>query len=122
MYKFSFEKLTVWKDAIDFGKLIYQITNTFPSDEKFGLVSQIRRATISISSNIAEGSSRTGIKDQAQFYQIAYSSSMEVLSQLIISKELGFINQDQLLTCRNTIEIISNKINALRKATLRKQV
>ena len=96
--------------------MIYKITQDFPADEKFGLVSQIRRATISISSNIAEGTGRTGNKNQGQFYQIAYSSTLEVLSQLIIATELGFMKQEDLISCREKIELITNRLNALRKS------
>jgi four helix bundle protein len=118
MHIYSFEKLEVWQEARVFSVYIYQITAKFPPEEKFGLVSQLRRATISIASNIAEGSARKSSKDQANFYQLAYSSTLEVLNQLIISLDLGFITEDDLLTCRNKIELISNKLNSLRKSIL----
>lgn len=73
--------------------MIYKITTTFPVSERFGLISQLRRASASICSNIAEGSARTTNKDQARFTTISFSSAVEVLNQLIISKELDFISE-----------------------------
>ena len=110
---YSFEKLGVWQEARSFSVSIYKITAKFPQEEKFGLVSQLRRGTISIASNIAEGSARTSHKDQANFYQIAYSSALEVLNQLIISCDLGFISNEDLVILRDKIESISFKLNSL---------
>ncbi len=115
---FSFEKLNFWQELIRFIKLIYQTTKTFPDQEKFGLISQLRRAAISVSSNIAEGTSRSSYKDQAHFSQIAYSSLMEVLSQIIVSLDLGFINIEKYKEIRSLIENLSRQINALRNSQL----
>jgi four helix bundle protein len=115
-YYFAFEKLDVWKLAKDFALNIYKTTKTFPEEERFGLVSQMNRAGISIASNIAEGSSRKSKKDKAHFYQIAYSSLMELASQIIIGKDLGFISENEYLTLRSKIYEISNKLNALYKS------
>ena len=100
-------------------KDIYITAKSFAENEKFGLVRQWRRATIPVTSNIAEGSSRTSPKDQARFYQIAYSSLMEVLSQVLIADELGFIENKKLEEMRETLSQISYKINALRTAALK---
>jgi len=97
MYIFSFEKLKVWQDAIQLSKEVYKITSTFPNDEKFGLVSQMRRATNSIAANLAEGTSRNTNKDKAHFTTIAYSTTMEVLNHIILSKELEFITEKNYL-------------------------
>ena len=94
MYQYSFEKLEVWQLSIEFVKDIYNLTKTFPVEEKFCLVSQINRAVVSIPSNIAEGTSRNSGKDKAHFMNIAYGSTMELLTQLIISKELGYIDNE----------------------------
>ncbi len=119
MHRFAFEKLDVWQDAKELTVTVYRITRDYPDNEKFGLTNQMRRAAISVSSNIAEGASRTSGKDQAHFYQISYSSLMELLNQFIISVELGYINELQVThNIRPLIEKISNKINALRKARL----
>jgi len=120
MYTFAFEKLTVWQNARKLVKEIYKITRSFPEDEKFGLVSQIRRAIVSVSSNIAEGSSRITSKDQAHFYNTSYSSLMEVLSQVILSSDLEFITIKQYEDLREEIEEISIQLNALRNAALKK--
>lgn len=103
MAKYSFENLEVWKKAKDFTVFIYQVTSEFPGTEKFGLISQLRRAAVSVSSNLAEGSSRTTGKDQGRFYSIAYSSAVEILNQLIISKELDFLTKGDYKELRSEI-------------------
>jgi four helix bundle protein len=89
----GFEKLIVWQNARKLVKEIYCLTKSFPLEEKYGLASQIQRAIISVGSNIAEGSSRTSNKDQGHFYQTAYASLMEVLCQLTLCLDLGFIRK-----------------------------
>jgi four helix bundle protein len=117
MYKFSFEKLDVWQLAKELVKDLYQITNSFPGSEKYGLISQINRSAISVTANIAEGSSRIGKKDQSRFYIMAYSSLLELTSHLIIATELGIIKEENLKELRIQIAEISNKLNALNKST-----
>lgn len=119
MYTFSFEKLKVWKEAIQLSKDIYKITSNFPDEEKFGLTSQIRRSTNSIAANLAEGTSRITNKDKAHFTTIAFSTTMEVLNHLIVSKELEFISEEDYLKSRERIYKISNMLNALRKSQLK---
>lgn len=118
MYVYSFEKLEVWKESKKLTKIIYQITSSYPENEKFGLTSQLRRASISVCSNLAEGSARITPKDKAHFSTMAYSSLIEVLKQIIISYELDFISESNYLNFRNLIESLSNKINSLRKFQL----
>lgn len=115
---YSFEKLLVWQESVQLVKDIYRITNNFPSEEKFGLISQLRRASVSISSNLAEGTSRKTNKDKAHFTTISFSSAMEVLNQLIISKELGFISENETILARQKLEKITNMLNSLRKSQL----
>jgi four helix bundle protein len=91
----NFRKLKIWQNAVQFATEIYQMTNSYPSHEKYGLVSQIRRSVVSISSNIAEGAGRKGTKEFCHFLRIAYGSACEVETQLIISKNLKFIQKDQ---------------------------
>jgi len=117
MYTYSFEKLNVWQQARLLTKEIYIVTNSFPTEEKFGLSSQMRRAAISVSSNIAEGSSRKTVKDQAHFYTISFSSLVELLNQLILSLDLGFLSEEKYIELRNSIELISNQLNKLRNST-----
>lgn len=114
MHTYSFEKLDVWKEAIQLGVKIYKVTNTYPDEEKFGLISQMRRSSVSISSNIAEGTARKSNKDKAHFMNISYGSSLELLNQSIISKELGFLSEESYKNIRLEVESITNKINALR--------
>lgn len=115
---FVFHKLKVWHLAKELVKDIYDITKKFPADEKFGLVSQINRAAISIASNIAEGSGRISRKDQAHFTQLAYGSLMEVACQLEISCDLGFTNKEELLALHQTIKNAAEKLSALRNSQL----
>lgn len=118
VHQFSFEKLEVWQDSKDFSKLVYLYSSRFPTDEKFGLTSQIRRASISVVSNIAEGSSRSSLKDQVRFLEIAYGSLMETYAQLIMASELGYL--DDLDLFKEEVAKISNKINAFRNSLLKR--
>ena len=112
-YQFSFEKLEVWQLAKELVLQIYGISKKFPDNEKYGLVSQMNRAAVSVASNIAEGSSRMSKKDQAHFSQLAYSSLMELVCQLDICKDLDFIVKEEHAKIREKILVLSNKINAL---------
>ena len=98
--------------------MVYEETKMFPGEEKFGLVMQLRRAAISVSSNIAEGSSRMTAKDQAYFYNTSYSSLMEVLSQIIVANDLGYLKNEKYENMRVLIEKISQQISNLRKSAL----
>ncbi len=115
-YHYSFEKLDVWIKARAFVKFIYELTKKYPDDEKFNLVSQLKRATISIVSNIAEGSSRSSMKDQMRFTEIAFGSTIEVYCQLILSADLEFISMEELEKGKLLLREISNKLNALQKS------
>ena len=121
MKEYSFEKLEVWKESRLLTKLIYKLSTQFPQSEMYGLTSQIRRASISISLNIAEGSARPTVNDQAKFYKDAYGSLMEVLSALIIASDIDYMNETEInSTYRPIINKISNQLNALRKSILNK--
>ncbi len=117
-YTFSFEKLNVWVNSKELVTKIYKLTRNFPDEEKFGLTNQLRRASISIASNLAEGTSRQTNKDKAHFSTMAFSSLMEVLNQLIIAKDLNYISDSDFKNLRTHIEKISNMLNALRKSQL----
>ncbi|MBK9939889.1 MAG: four helix bundle protein [Chitinophagaceae bacterium] len=95
MFRPSEKKLNAWKESRIWVTWVYKVTADFPADEKFGLISQLRRAAVSVVSNLAEGSARKSAKDQAHFYQMAYSSLIEVLNQLIISNDLMFGGDDK---------------------------
>jgi len=97
----DYKELEVWKESKDLVKQIYKVTESFPSTEQFGLINQIRRCSISIPSNIAEGIGRNHIKDTLQFLFIARGSLFELETQLILSFELSFISSEDY---KNTIE------------------
>jgi four helix bundle protein len=115
---FNFEKLDVWQKAIDFADLIYNKTRAFPSDERFGLTNQLRRAAVSISSNIAEGSSRSSKSDFARFVEIATGSVFEVVSQAFIAHRQGFLSEDQFRKIYADAEELSRMLSGLRKSLL----
>ena len=111
---FRFERFEVWQRAISFADNIYACTRKFPRDERFGLTSQMRRAAVSVSSNIAEGSSRSSDKDFARFVEVAYGSLMEVVSQSFVSTRQSFIEQPQFQIIYGEAEQIAGKLSALR--------
>ncbi len=115
MTVFNFEKLEVWQLSRKLIKQIYILTQSFPDEEKFGLISQLRKASVSVSSNIAEGNSRFSPKDKSHFTEMAYTSLMEIVNQLIVSCDLEFIPEKELETHKEQIAIIANKLNALYK-------
>lgn len=119
-FAFSFEKLEVWQKSRSLLMLVYQVTDSFPKDERFGLISQMRRSCLSISSNLAEGSARKTNKDKAHFTSMAFSSAMEFLNQWIIAKDLVYISDQQYETVRAQLEEITNMLNGLRNAQLNK--
>ena len=121
MKVYSFEKLEAWVFAKELAKQVYLLTKKFPNDELYGLTSQIRRASISICSNLAEGSGRTSKIDFARFIQIAYGSMMELLNQLIIAEDLEYIQKDELVKIREQIDQISIRLSGLRKSLLQPQ-
>ncbi|NOZ34482.1 MAG: four helix bundle protein [Chlorobi bacterium] len=120
MRQFSFEKLDVWQLSRNLAVEIYKISNDFPKEEKYGLSSQIRRAVISVSSNIAEGSSRQSGIEQARYTEIAYGSLLEVLNQLILSSDLNYIATKEVEDLRPKIEELVNKLYKLRLSQLNK--
>jgi four helix bundle protein len=83
---FKFEKLEIWHRAVEYAELLYNVTKSFPPEERFGLTSQLRRSAVSVSANIAEGSSRSSNADTARFIEIAYGSLLESVAELEIAK------------------------------------
>ena len=117
---FGFEKLDVWKLARMLAREVYGVTSKFPDSERYGLTSQLRRSSVSIASNLAEGSSRTSYKNQAHFTTMAYGSLMELLNQLMISCDLGYLQDEDLALRREDIFKLSLKLNNYRNAQLSK--
>ncbi|WP_278352767.1 four helix bundle protein [Chryseobacterium gleum] len=122
MYKFYFEKLEVWNNARSLVKDIYQITSLFPENEKFGITNQIRRASTSITANIAEGMCRSTEKEKSRFISISFGSCIEVINFLIISNDLEFLDNKNYEQLRIKTESISNQLNALYKTLNIKKV
>ena len=91
-----FKELEIWKRSRIFCSKIYSLTNNFPDSEKFGLTNQLRRASVSVPSNIAEGSSRKSNKDFSRFLEITLGSCYEIETQLLIAFDLNFIKEEEL--------------------------
>ncbi len=115
---YSFEKLESWQNARQLAVWAYWITKNFPAEEKFGLSSQMRRAAISVASNLAEGTSRKTVKDQSHFSTVSYSSTIELLNDIIISHDLGFLSDELYIEGREKIERQTLLIAGLRKSQL----
>lgn len=105
-----FKELTIWKLSREFCSDIYEVTTSFPETEKFGIINQLRRASVSVPSNIAEGCSRKSNKDFSRFLEIAIGSMYELETQLLISNDLGFVSKEK------TQELIE-KLNGIIKMT-----
>jgi four helix bundle protein len=117
---FNFEKLEVWKKAIEFADLVYSSTRNFPAEERFGLTNQMRRAAVSFSSNIAEGCSRISKTDFARFLEIATGSVFEVASQAFIGRRQGFLGEDAFRAIYDAAEEQSRMLSGLRKSLVPK--
>jgi len=113
---FKFEKLSVWQKAIEYANQVYLLTRNFPQDERFGLTSQLRRAAVSVSSNIAEGSSRSSDTDFSRFIEIAYGSLMETISQMCIAKQQLFIDTAEYDGLYSAAEEIARMLSGLRNS------
>jgi four helix bundle protein len=105
----DYKKLEIWKAAIEIGELTYKLLQTYPKTEQYGLISQMQRASVSISSNIAEGSSRRTKPDFIRFLEFSLGSCFEIESQLILSKKVGFIKDIE------QYEVLVSKVEAERK-------
>lgn len=113
-YMFAFQKLETYQQSKEFVKEVYSLINTFPDTERFALCNQIRRAAVSIPSNIAEGVSRISDKEKGHFIEISYGSLMEVLCQMEISADLGYIKADQFKEIEVKTERLSKLLVSLR--------
>ena len=118
MKNFSFENLIVWQKAKELVKFVYRATQPFPKEERFGLTSQLRRSSLSVASNLAEGSGRQSGKDKAHFTTIAYGSLMEAVNQSIIAFELGYLTEDHYWEIRERAEEISRMLTSLKDSQL----
>ena len=109
----DFTKLKVWQKAHSFTVNLYKITANFPVEERYGLTNQIRRASVSIESNISEGCGRNGDKEFSRFLDIAQGSSYEVKCQILIARDLGYIDHQKSELLTEKINEVSRMINAL---------
>lgn len=115
---FHFENLAAYTRAMDLVEDVYAVLKTFPTEERFALCDQLRRAVVSVPSNMAEGLSRMSNKDKAHFIEISYGSLMEVFCQLSIAKRLNYITEDQMRMFREEIEAIARPLSGLRNKAL----
>lgn len=111
----SFTDLNAWKEGHNLVLMIYGLTKKFPKEETFGLVNQLRRAAVSVTSNIAEGFSRSSLKEKIQFYSIARGSCTEIQNQVLIAKDVRYIDKETF----NTVAEQSIKVNKLVNGLIR---
>lgn len=110
----DFKKFTVWQLSHQLVLKIYQVTKTFPKEEMFGLISQIRRSFASISYNISEGAGRSSDKEFANFLNIALGSSNEAENQLLLAKDLEYLNQEDFEILHQELVIVKKQLVAFR--------
>lgn len=113
MSKASYQDLKVWQKSVDFGLAIYQLTDSFPVTERYGLISQMRRSAVSIPSNIAEGRYRRSAKEFANYLHIAFGSGAELETQLLFSVRLGYISKIQYQIASDALTEIMKMLNGL---------
>ena len=121
MEVFSYRKLIAYQKAKEVVKRTYQLLKKFPAEERYAMCDQLRRASVSISSNIAEGINRFSVKDKAHFVEMAYGSLMEVSSQFEIAEELGYVSSEDRLSMDMLIEeearLLSGLLNSYKPST-----
>jgi four helix bundle protein len=118
--QFTFEKLEVWQSARRLALDVYQKTKDFPKTELFEMTNQLKRSSVSVASNLAEGSSRASLKDQAHFSTQAYSSLMETASHIIISTDLGFLTSEVADDLLNHAHDLAVRISNFRESQVRR--
>ena len=117
---FSFEKLIAWQKARELALEIFKVTKLFPKEELFGMTSQMRRCSVSIASNLAEGSGRSSMKDKARFTEISFGSALELLNQVILSFDFEYIEEKKYIEIREKITEVTLLIDGLHKSQLPK--
>ncbi len=119
MEEFTYRKLRVYQQSKKLVLVIYDLLKYFPKEENYALCDQLRRAVISIPSNIAEGISRTSRKEQIHFLEISFGSLNEVMCQIEIANELGIISQENLLLVEDYYKLIAQMLSGLRRSIIR---
>lgn len=115
MEVFGYRKLVAYQKAKDVVKRTYKLLKQFPAEERYAMCDQLRRASVSVTSNIAEGVNRYSVKDKSHFIEMAYGSLMEVSSQFEIAEELGFISCDDRFSIDQLIEEVARLLSGLQK-------
>lgn len=122
MIFFNYERLTLWQKSRLLVKTIYTLTRSFPTEEKFALTDQIRRAVVSIASNIAEGSGRFSGKEKLHFLSVAYGSLTELSCQLTLACDMNYLGHDQFVSIRLQIEELARIMSGYREAIIRNDI
>jgi four helix bundle protein len=117
MLDLGHKKLHVYQMALNLVKEVYNLTSQFPAEERFGLISQLRRAAVSVCSNIAEGAARKTPPERKRFYEISRSSAVEIDTQFAIALLLGFIKENQMQDLKNYLESIFRMISKMIEKT-----
>lgn len=115
MEVFGYRKLIAYQKAKEVVKRTYMLLKKFPAEERFAMCDQLRRASVSVTSNIAEGVNRFSVKDKSHFIEMAYGSLMEVSSQFEIAEELGYVSFDDRLSMDQLIEEVARLLSGLQK-------
>ncbi|SRR6266498_142385 len=113
---FGFEKLDAWEKAVDYAAAVYEVTKAFPAEERFGLTNQLRRSSVSVSSNLAEGSSRSSKADFKRFIEIAYGSLLETVSQIKVAQKEEFVNKEAYEKLYDEAEPLAKMLSGLRRS------
>ena len=117
---YAFENMKAWQEARKLVVEVYHLLDDFPKFENYALCDQIRRAIVSVPSNLAEGSGRMSIKEQLHFYEISYGSLMEAYNQLIIAADLKYIGDNNLKELEPQIDVVARMLNGLRSSLMKK--
>lgn len=117
---FRFEKLQIWQESIIYAKRVYIVSDTLPKSKLFGLISQLKRAALSISSNIAEGSGGTTVNDFCHYLDISIKSATETVSQLLFAKEMQYLKNSEVEPFYNEAQILIKRIQSFKQSLRRK--
>jgi four helix bundle protein len=117
---YAFENMKAWQEARKLVGATYRLLDDFPKFENYALCDQIRRAVVSVPSNLAEGSGRISVKEQLRFYEIAYGALMEIYNQLIIVTDLNYLDKNKFEDIRPQIDIVAKMLNGLRNSMIKK--
>ena len=118
--QYSFETLKAWQESRKLVVTVYRLLDIFPKFENYALCDQIRRAIVSVPSNLAEGSGRMSLKEQIHFIEISYGSLMEAYNQLIIATDLDYIDEQSLENLKPAIDSVARLLNGLRGSYVKK--